>query len=222
MEFATQTAERPTSFSKFKFDEPDKAALERLNHLLDLNYQIKREKSLYRSEKEKLEAEMMLKPLDTRTSLSYFGLLLGIFPPAAIFLKFISQSGFNDETIWIAGIWLIINTITAIVGFFTGRLIGKMIKQAETYPWWAMIFLSPFIGIIWGILAGGAGGVIVFLVGGIFGAFFGALVGAAAMPLFVILHRLLKKGEFIETNQFIPIAVGITLTICSFIFGLPR
>jgi len=85
-----------------------------------------------------------------------------------------------------------------------------------------MILLSPFIGILWGIMAGGAGGVIIFLVGAIFGAFIGGMVGGAALPLFLIFHRLLRKGEFIEQKHFLPIAFGITFTICSFILGLPQ
>ena len=221
MEYAAQTIERPPSFPKFKYAEPDEAAFERLDYLLDLNYQTKRERSLYRDNREKLEAEMMVNRLDTRTALSRFGLLLGIFPPAALFLKMIWQSGLTGENVWVAGVWLIINFLTAIVGYFSGRLIGKMVKESETYPWWAMIFLSPFIGIIWGILAGGAGGAIVFLIGGVFGAFIGGLVGAAALPLFIIIHRLIKKGEYIENAQFLPIALGITIAICAFILGMP-
>lgn len=175
---------------------------------------------LYRSEQEKLEAELMRRPLDTNRAFSLFGLMLGALPPAAIFIKFLSESAdFRPENLWVVGVILIINLVTATVGYFSGKLIGKMIKEAETYPWWLMILLLPFIGMFWGVMAGGAGGAIVFLVGALFGAMFGAMVGGAALPVFTVFHRLLKKGDSIELKHFLPLSVGITLVICAFILG---
>ena len=176
---------------------------------------------MYKSEREKLEADLMRRPLDTHKTFSYFGLMLGTFPPAAIFTKlFLNASEFRKEQIWIFGIVFIINSITAVVGYFTGKLVGKMVKETETYNWLSMILLLPLIGIFWGVMAGGAGGVIVFFFGALFGALFGAMVGGAALPIFTIFHRLLKKGEMIEYKYFMPLAFGITFTICAFILGL--
>lgn len=83
-----------------------------------------------------------------------------------------------------------------------------------------MLLALPFVGILWGILAGGAGGIIIFVVGAVFGAMLGAAVGSVALPVFAIFHRLLKTGEFIDRRQFLPLAFGITLIISAFILGL--
>lgn len=163
----------------------------------------------------------MRHPLDTDKTFSYFGLILGSLPPAAIFIRFLTDSpDFRMENLWVLGIIFIINTITATVGYFSGKLVGKMVREAETYSWWLMILLLPFIGMFWGVMAGGAGGVIVFLFGAMFGALFGALVGGAALPIFAVFHRLLKKGESIELKHFMPLAFGVALTICAFILGV--
>lgn len=175
---------------------------------------------LYKSEREKSEAGLMRRPLDATKTFAYFGLMLGTFPPAAIFAKFFTEASFNKDAFWAIGFIILINIITAIVGYFSGKLVGKMVKESETYSWLMMILLMPFIGIFWGVTAGGAGGAIVFLFGALFGASFGAMVGGAALPIFAIFHRLLKKGEMIEMKHFLPIAFGLTFAICAFILGL--
>ena len=196
-------------------------AYQRLNTLLELNAKTARDKTLYKSEQEKLEAGLMRHPLDTGKTFSYFGLMLGTFPPAAIFIKFLTESpDFQMENLWVLGVIFIINIITATVGFFSGKLIGKMVRDVETYSWWLMLLLLPLIGMFWGVLAGGAGGVIVFLFGALFGGMFGAMVGGAALPVFTVLHRLLKKDEAIEFKHFLPLAFGVTFAICAFILGL--
>ncbi len=108
----------------------------------------------------------------------------------------------------------------AISGYFSGKLIGKMVAETEKWSWAAMILIAPFIGILWGIMAGGAGGIFIFLIGAIFGAMIAGAVGGLALPIFTIFHRWLKKGEVIERNQFLPIAMGITFIICALILGL--
>lgn len=175
---------------------------------------------LYKSDREKAEAGMMRRPLDTIKTFAYFGLMLGTFPPTAIFAKFLSEASLKKGDFWILGFILLINIITAIVGYFSGKLVGKMVKESETYSWLTMILLMPFIGIFWGVITGGAGGAIVFLFGALFGAIFGAMVGGAALPVFAIFHRLLKKGEMIELKHFLPLAFGLTFTICAFILGV--
>lgn len=83
-----------------------------------------------------------------------------------------------------------------------------------------MVLALPFIGLLWGGVAGAAGGIVVFIFGAFFGAILGGMVGSVALPLFTIFHRLLKKGESIERKHFLPLAFGITFIICGFIFGL--
>lgn len=176
---------------------------------------------MYRSDHEKLEAQLMRNPLSTEKAYSYFGLMLGAFTPAAIFTRFFMDAGnFRNEDLWVIGLLAVVNLITAVVGYFSGKLIGKMIAGVEKHSWWLMLLTLPLIGILWGIMTGGAGGVIILIIGAVFGAWFGAMVGSIALPLFTIFHRWLKKGESIEFNQFMPLAFGVTFSICAFILGL--
>lgn len=193
----------------------------RLNALLDANAEIAREKAMFKTEANRLEAETMSAPLSIKKSFSYFGLMLGTFPPAAVFLRYAMDSGLGgSEDIWIIPVILIVNLVSAIVGFFTGKVVGSIFASLERAPWVAMLAISPLIGLLWGIAAGGAGGFIILIVGALFGAVIGGLVGAAALPAFAIGHRALQRGEMIETKHFLPLSFGITLTICSFILGL--
>lgn len=90
----------------------------------------------------------------------------------------------------------------------------------ENRSWNFMLSALPFIGILWGIITGGTGGIFIFLIGAVAGAVIAAMVGGIAVPAFAIFHRLLKKGEMIERNQFLPLALGITFIISAFILGL--
>lgn len=162
----------------------------------------------------------MKNPIAFKDAFAYFGLLLGAFPPAAIFAKFITNAGnFRGEDIWVLGVMAIINLISATIGYFSGKLVGKIVFELEKQRWIYMLLALPFVGILWGIIAGGAGGIIVFVIGAIFGAGFGAAVGAAALPIFSIFHRLLKKGDAIDRRQFLPLAFGVTFIVCAFILG---
>ena len=159
-------------------------------------------------------------PLSVEKTFAYFGLLLGVFPPLAMFIKFFSEKGiFRGEDVWIIGVVAIINLISAIVGYFSGKLVGKIAFELEKTSWTKMLLILPFIGIFWGILAGGAGGVIVFVVGAVFGAILGAMVGAVALPVFTLFHRLLKKDDQLDRQHFLPVAFGIALIISAFILG---
>ncbi len=163
----------------------------------------------------------MKNPLSTKQTFAWFGVLLGTFPPAAIFTRFLIDSrGLSDGDLWILGVIAIVNVISAVVGYFSGKLIGKIVGELEKTSWLPMIFALPFVGILWGILAGGAGGVIIFIIGAFFGALLGSAVGSIALPAFTIFHRLLKKGDMIDRKHFLPLAFGITFIICGFILGL--
>ncbi len=218
----TQTAPLRNDFNPFiNGGENDELTLRRLDNLLALNAETAREKSLFHSEREKTEVALMANPLNDKQAFAYFGLLLGTFPPAAIFTRFFMNAGaFRNDEMWVIGVVAIINLISAIVGYFSGKMVGKMVGGLEEMSWTKMLLALPFVGILWGILAGGAGGIIVFVVGAIFGAAFGAMVGGVALPFFAVFHRLMKKGDVIDRKHFYPLAFGITFVICAFIFGL--
>lgn len=184
--------------------------------ILAANAEIDREKATFEDHHEQFEAALMRNPLTTEKAFSYFGLQIGIFPPAVIFYQVIKN---NPEPGMII-LLLFVNLICAAAGYFSGKLIGKMILVAEHYSWNKMLVLLPFIGILWGLIAGGIGGVFIFLIGAIFGAIIAAMVGSAGITTFTIFHRLLKRGEMIERNTFLPLAFGISLAISAFILGL--
>ena len=90
----TQTAARPTDFSSAAYFNRDlELAEQRLDILLAVNAETIRRDSNLLSEKEQAEAAMMKHPLSDRQAFAYFGILLGIFPPAAIFTRFFMNNG---------------------------------------------------------------------------------------------------------------------------------
>lgn len=189
--------------------------------ILETNAALALEKSNSASELEKREALAMKNPLSIQKTFAYFGLLLGTFPPAAFFTRFfLDVRLFQSDDIWILGILAIVNLISAVVGFYSGKYIGKLVFELEKSSWTQMLLTLPFIGIFWGMLAGGAGGIIIFGVGAFFGALLGSLVGAAALPMFSIFHRLLKQTDKIENKYFLPLSFGTTAIICAFILGM--
>lgn len=218
----TQIAARQFKHASLtNIDGDDKLVSERLELLLETNAEIAREKSIFISEREKLEASLMKNPLSVEKTFANFGLLLGAFPPAALFTRFFIDSRiFQSEDVWILGIAAIVTLISTVVGYFSGKFIGNIVFEAEKLSWSKMLLTLPFVGILWGIMAGGAGGIIIFGVGAFFGALVGSLVGGGALPFFSIFHRLLKRGDKIETKHFLPLAFGIAFIISAFFIGL--
>jgi hypothetical protein len=214
----TQTAYRNQNLNQFAgFDRDGELVQERLNALLAINAETARQKAMYRSDREKLEADMMKNPLSLEKTFSYFGLMLGVFPPAAMFIRFAIDARLDG---WVFGVLFIINLISAVVGFFSGKLVAKAMRSFETMSWQKMLLVAPFLGLLWGALTGGAGGIIVFVFGAFFGAMLGGIVGGIALPVFSVFHRILKRGESIDLKHFLPIAFGVTFVICGFILGL--
>lgn len=218
----TQTlTRRPPYRIEFTDNDSDRELTQRrLDALLFANAEIEYDKSLYRSDRERLEAEMMRRPLSVQQTFAYFGLMLGVFPPAALFTRFSLDTMVLREEAWMLIPFALINILSAAVGYFSGKLVGRTVLEAEKLSWTRMLLVLPFVGLVWGIAAGGAGGLIVFIVGAFFGAFVGSIVGAFALPVFAVFHRSLKRGEFIELKHFLPIAFGVALAISAFILGL--
>lgn len=217
----TQTVNHELDFASLTSTAADQSLASRLDTLLALNAATEREKTMFASEREKLEASFIKNPLTVEKTYSLFGLLLGIFPPAAFFAKIVFADGFvRHEQFWFLGVLAVVNLITAIVGYFSGKFIGRIITKLEESSWTAMLLALPFVGILWGLMAGSAGGAVIFLIGAIFGAAFGAAVGCFALPVFTIFHRWLKKGDVIDQKHFLPLAFGITFIVCAFILGL--
>lgn len=164
---------------------------------------------------------MMRNPLNSEKTFAHYGVLLGTFTPAAIFFRYLIEvRPRNSVELWVITLMSVSILLSAIVGHFSGKLVGTLVRTFERRSWSSMIVTMPLIGLLWGIIAGGAGGFMIFVIGAFFGAIVGGAVGALALPAFVMLHRLLKRGDLIEQGHFLPLAFGITLTICTFILGL--
>lgn len=221
----TQTATRPTNFGPFNFgnETEDRHVQTRLNSLLAANAEIEREQQTFRDEQEKFEAELMKSPLSTETSIAYLGAMLGLFPPFAIFSRFIFEKfryPGNSDDFWVIPLLLFVNLVCVTVGYFSGKLIGKIVRDLEKASWTKMLLAMPFIGILWGLMTGAAGGVFIFVIGAFFGAVIAGAIGGLTLPAYSIFHRLLKKGDKIEEKHFFPIALGVTGIITAFILGL--
>jgi hypothetical protein len=222
----TQTATRQADFCSYNqpFNDSDSQLVQqRLNTLLAANAEIEREKVMFRTDRERLEAELMKSPLATEKALAYFGAMLGLFPPFALFSRFVFENFKRpsaSDDFWIIPLLLFVNFVCMIVGYFSGKLVGKIVVELEKSSWTAMILAMPFIGILWGIITGAAGGIFIFVIGAFFGAFFAAAVGSVALPAFAVFHRWLKKGDSIEEKHFFPIALGISCIITALILGL--
>ncbi len=215
--------DNPTEFEGVEITGSDRDAAERrLTTLLKVNADFVRKNSRYDSFEDQLEAELMVNPISSEKAFGYFGALLGSFPPASFFARFLFETDpFSRGDGWITILLLVVTIVTALTGYFSGKLIGKVVTSLEKYPWWAMIFLLPFVGFLWGMISGAAGGFFIFIIGAVFGAAIGGAVGAIALPVFAVFHRILKRGDQIEQKEFLPIAFGITLTISALILGLP-
>ncbi len=220
--YQTETIERPTEFSVASGnDRDDQSTQERLDLLISVNREYAQQDEIFRSEKEKLEADLMKNPLSNEQAFSYFGFLLGLLPPAAIFAKFITESGGlqNNEDFWVIFLLVLVNITSAVVGFYSGKIIGKLVLALEHQTWHRMLLFLPFLGFLWGVISGGIGGVFLFIIGAVFGGMIGGVVGAVALPVFTIFHRLLKSGDKIESKLFMPLAFGIVLIISTLILG---
>ena len=189
---------------------------ERLAQLLKANSEIEKQKRMFRSDAERRDAEMMLRPMDVKQVLSGFGLLLGTLPPAAILAKMFMLSPGGARLPWIIPILIVLlNVTTAAVGYFSGKVAAILVEKVERASLSRIALLTPLIGFGWGAVCGAAGGVFMLIIGAFFGAFIGGFVGAVALPIFVFFHLLLKRGNLIDRRHFLPVAFGITLTICA-------
>lgn len=218
---STRIVERRTNIGQLGLADRDTELTQwRLNRLLALNAESSRQKELYRSPREKLEAETMRRPLSFEQAFAYFGLMLGAFPPATIILKMlVGDASLHGPDFWIFLVFAFANIVTAVAGYFSGILVGKAVREIMKLRGWKRMALLPFLGLTWGLVSGGAGGIFIFLIGSIVGAVIGGAVGTVALPTFALLHHFTRRGESIDTKYFLPLALGITFAICAFILS---
>ncbi len=189
---------------------------ERLEALLNLNAQYDRKAAEL---DEELDATTMLFALNRKETFAFFGAMLGSIPPVSFFLLLIVKDGNHQPPPLLLVLMLGTVIIASLTGYHSGKLVASALRQAEGMAFWTRLPYFALIGLLWGIVSGAAGGVLIFLIGAIFGAFLGGVVGAVALPLFSIPYMAVKRGELIELKHFLPISIGITLSISAYILG---
>jgi hypothetical protein len=210
--------------NSFDFQQPDadQRTQSRLSWLLSVNQWEANRQRLFRHAHEEEEMVLMRHPLPPRKAFGLFGLLLGTFPPAAIFIKLFGYGvpAGHRNILGHTGLCLVMNAICAMMGYCMGSALAAKIDRLERGSWIKMSLLSPLMGLAWAIPTGAVGGVIVIVIGGIFGAIVATPVGLLAFILFMPLHRLLARGGMIDARHFWPLACGVVMMITALILGL--
>ncbi|MFT3745035.1 MAG: hypothetical protein QM785_12170 [Pyrinomonadaceae bacterium] len=196
----------------------DQAVAHNLNVLYAANAKIAQKKAFYPTSEHELFASSLSLKLNFKKTYAFLGAMLGIFPPASLFALFIAESRAPSE-IWLVALLMGVNTVTAFVGYFFGKVVGSLLHDRDDRSISFYIFFLPFLGFLWGAIAGGVGGVFLFIVGAFFGAVIGGTVGMIALPAFYLMHRLLKHGEYLELKYFLPVATGIVYSISAVILS---
>lgn len=205
-------------YDKLDNSNTDEAVAHNLEVLRDANAQIALRKSFYPTLESKRAVSSLRLKLDFKKTYAFLGAMLGIFPPAALFALFIVESNAPSE-IWLVALLLGVNAVTAFVGYFFGKVVGSLLYDRDNRSLTFYLFFLPFLGFLWGAIAGAVGGVFLFIIGAFFGAIIGGTVGMLALPTFYAMHRLLKHGEYLELKYFLPIATGIVYSICAVIIS---
>ena len=158
--------------------------------------------------------------MSARRSLALFGLMLGMFPPAAIFIKMFDYGlvGYKSSVLLFI-ICLVMNFSCAGVGYAMGGALASSVEKLERRSWTRMLLMLPLIGAAWGAVTGGAGGLIFLGIGALFGSIFAMPIGALAFILFASLHRVLSRGGMIDARHYWPLASGVTLLLAALVLG---
>lgn len=167
-----------------------------------------------------IEAGAMRFPLRRKQVFAYFGAMLGSLPPASIFIAFAFRNGYQNPPPPLVIVLMSSTIIVAsIAGYQFGKVIGTIAQKIERRTFSQRILLFALLGLLWGIVAGAAGGIFIFIIGALFGAALGGAVGAIALPLFAVPYIAVRRGTLIELRHFLPISLGVTLLICAYILG---
>jgi hypothetical protein len=198
----------------------DKGVESRLNALIYANQWEANRQQIFRNAREEEEMLLMRRPIAPQKAFALFGLLLGAFPPAAIFVKLFG--GTFARPFHPVGWFLLLcmNVVCCWAGKYLGSKLAHMVLAVERDSWALMLIESLIIGFIWAIGAGAAGGFLAFGIGAVYGAACAIPVGMLAFGLFVPLHRLLARGGMIDARHFWPLACGVVMMIIALILGL--
>ena len=223
MELGTETRipiPIPISITSSYTGGSDRFVERRLERLLELNAAIASEKELYKNSAERRRVQLMTYPIESRNAFGYFGFMIGSMPLLAAALRILSNSP-NADPSFFAFILSFLGLLTGLSGLGLGRrYVPRVLRSIENFAIPNRIALWVLVGIVWGGVSGAAGGVLVFLVGSIVGAVIGGMVGAITVPIMIFLYTCVRAGDLIDAKHFLPIALGITLSVCALVLGL--
>jgi len=197
--------------------DEDSAVQQRLDALLSANAQIAHDKAMLRDAR---DVALMSCPIDSRKAFAYFGYMIGTMPPAAVAIKAIA-AGVGTEASDALFLILLLTAaaVTGMAGYVTGKYVPGWIGRVSNFRLPNRVAMYSLIGMGWGAISGATGGLFLFVIGSIFGGIAGALIGAITVPILIVSYEALRRGEFIELKHFLPVAFGITLSLCAFILG---
>jgi hypothetical protein len=212
---ATQTTYDPRRTYHFASPDPDLDA--RLRWLVAANAAADRREQLRRRRpRAEQEALSMRRPVSTERAFARFGMLLGMLPPAAIFLRVALLFHFS----MVFGlIFLPMLLVCALMGRRMGTVAGRTFDESERGSWCRTLIDALEDAFIWAAATGTAGGMIFFGIGAFFGFISALPVAMLAFALFAPLHRLLARDGMIEARHLAPLAWGINLTISALILS---
>ena len=206
-----QLEERPIGI--YGLDELE-GTEERLGYLLHTNELI-RQDGYYSGD------DSMTNPISQARAFALFGSALGTFVPLSIGIAFLSGNGgpSGDELLF-PFLFSLANLTTAIVGYFTGKVVGNVVAATHKCRILSAVPLLLLIGMMWGGVSGFAGGLFLLVIGSVVAAVIGGVFGSVATVVFGVIYRYLQIGGNIERRHFIPLAFGTTFVLCAFILGL--
>ncbi len=174
---------------------------------------------LARRERDEVEAMRMSQPVSNAEAFAWFGTFLGLFPPAAIFSRALERGVRNDSDLVVLLFCIAMNGICCVVGRAMGRHLGGRVADPRERAWWLTLLTALLFAVVWALVTGAAGGVIVVGIGAIFGAFCALPVAAVGFPAIMLLHRLLSRGGMIEGRHLWPLAFGVPCVIAATIMS---
>ena len=174
---------------------------------------------LARRERDEAEAMRMSQPVSNSEAFAWFGTFLGLFPPAAMFARFLAPGNNSGTNPLALVVCLGMTVICCVVGRAMGRHLGGKLGDTREGAWWTVLLTALLFAFVWALVTGALGGVIVVGIGAIFGAFFAMPVAAVGFPAFMLLHRLLSRGGMIEERHLWPLAFGVPCVIAATIMS---
>lgn len=165
----------------------------------------------------KTDNNFKFKKLEPVWAYALLGWLLGTFPPIALFTVVSLTQAYtqNSKRETLLGLFLVIVLICSVIGLGVGAFIGLLMKFARLAHWLVPLGLAPFLGALWAIITGGAGGFPFYVFGAFAGMIYAAPVGILGFSIFAVVYELLNRRRTVSQRQLIFSVVATSVFILS-------